>query len=471
MTKIKKKRVKENSSRGGRRRRQQRERIAAVALSSACCLVICGLLAGTWGGGGAPGASPPRPPLRAGPGRRRTAGHREGLLPMRRALEDPAWDPEATALARDILAAATQLVDLDFGDRPALEDDAYEGVVAEFCPLDFAAQKAKPPEQPMFKDVVAHSGCDKKRDVVRVDLREAVALAAEFDADNAGALPRVLDLAGVVFHESRCGSTLAANALLALDPARHRVYSESAPPVAALRACGEDYARCSPAAAATLLRDVVYLMGRSADPAEERLFFKFQSVTARTLGAFRHAFPTTPWVFLYRNPVEVLASQLRVPDTAKANCVRSKRASPAIREFVARTEYGLDEFGDEEVCAVHLATLCEAAARHLEDAAGTGAAARYSPDLVTDLLDTVFPAHFRLPSDAAGRDRVLKIAGTYSKNRGRQEEGAFQPDSEEKARHASQEIKDAAQAYLAPSYKELQHSPYNIDPVEDDDEE
>jgi hypothetical protein len=389
---------------------------------------------------------------------------------MRRALEDPAWDPDATGLARDILSAATQLVDLDFEDHHSLEDETYRGVVGTFCPLDFAAQKAAPPEQPMFKDVVAHSGCDKAKRLVRVDLREAALLAAEFDADNAGALPRVLDLAGAVFHESRCGSTLAANALVALDPGRHRVYSESAPPVAALRACGEDYGRCSPAAAAHLLRDVVYLMGRSADPSEERLFFKFQSITSRSMGTFRTAFPTTPWAFLYRDPVEVLTSQLRVPNTKNANCVRGKRKDRAVQAFIARTSYDIEEFNDEEVCAVHLATLCEAAARHLEDAAGVGAAVRYAPDLVHDLLDTVFPAHFKLPIDAAGRERVLRIAGTYSKNRGKQEEGEFKPDTEEKARRASPAIKEAAKDYLAASYKRLQGSPHNIAPKDDDAE-
>ena len=469
MTKIRKKRVRGNESRSSRRSHQQREKLAAV-LSAICCLFICGLLGVVplprWSGSPPPDTSP----LRARKeGRRRARRGWKGLLPMRRALEEPAWNPEATALAQDILSAETQLVDIDFGEDYSLEDGSYEGIMAVFCPLDFAAQKKKPPEQPMFKDVVANSKCDKQQNVVRVDLAEAYALAAEFDADNAGDLPHVLDLKGAVFHESRCGSTLAANALLALEPARHRVYSESAPPAAALRACGEDYDACSPAAAARLLQDIVYLMGRSGDPQEERLFFEFQSITTRTLETFRQAFPTTPWIFLYRDPVEVMTSQLRVPKTAQANCVRAKRRSPAIRNFIARTEYALEEFSDEEVCAVHLATLCEAAERHLDDAAGTGAAVRYTPDLASTLLDNVFFAHFGTPVDQAGRDRAMKVAGTYSKNRGKQEEGGFQPDTEAKARRASQEIKDAAKEYLEPSYRRLQHSPYNIDPVYDDD--
>jgi len=386
---------------------------------------------------------------------------------MRKALEDPALDPEATTLAREILAASTNLVNVDIGSHASIEDDYYDGVIAEFCPLDFAAQKEKPPELPMFRDVVGHSGCDKKKNIIRVDLKEAVDLAREFDGDNAGHL--VLDLKGVVFHESRCGSTLAANSMMALNPEKHRVYSESSPPIAAMRGCGEEYSECSLEASANLLQDIIYMMGRTDDPKEENLFFKFQSVTTRTMQTFRMAFPTTPWIFLYRDPVEVMMSQLDVPRGARPNCVKSKNSSPAVRSFIAKSEYRAEDFTDEEFCAVHLATLCASAYENLDDAEGLGMAVNYSPDLVHDFLDTVFPKHFHTPVDRAGRDRVLKISGTYSKNRGRHEEGDFKPDSEEKARKAPEEVKDAAKDFLEPVYNKLQQSEYNIDPSSGDD--
>ena len=37
-------------------------------------------------------------------------------------------------------------------------------------------------------------------------------------------VPKILKLHGVVFHESRCGSTLVANSLAAFNPERKRVY-------------------------------------------------------------------------------------------------------------------------------------------------------------------------------------------------------------------------------------------------------
>jgi hypothetical protein len=41
---------------------------------------------------------------------------------------------------------------------------------------------------------------------------------------------------------------------------------------------------------------------------ETRLFLKLDCWHMRDLPLFRRAFPNTPWVFLYRDPVEVLVS-------------------------------------------------------------------------------------------------------------------------------------------------------------------
>jgi len=490
MTKIRKKRMKGNS-RNSRRRRQQRQRIIVIAISTASCLFVCYIL----------GLIIPRPRgdedgndnrigpklqkqeapqpkrLRDAKTKRRAATKREGLLPMRKALEDAVgigeeedFDPEATDQARQILSASANLIAVGLGPRSSVRDNSYTGVIAEFCPINFAPQKENPPEVPMFRDVLARSHCDEDSgNIIRVDLKEAVELARKFDRENTNNLPVVLDLKGAVFHESRCGSTLAANSMMALNPEKHRVYSESAPPISALRSCGDDYANCSIKASANLLKDIIYLMGRSNDPKEENLFFKFQSATTRNLETFREAFPTTPWVFLYRKPIEVMMSQLDVPHTSNANCVRSKNSSPMIRKFIDKSAYKFEDFTNVEFCAVHLATLCESALRNLEDAAGLGMAVNYSPHLVDRFLDTIFPKHFHTPVDNAGRDRVMKISGTYSKNRGRHAE-EFKPDSEEKERNASGKIKDAATDFLQPSFDKLQKSDHNIIPFDGDDD-
>lgn len=404
-------------------------------------------------------------------GKRTNLHEADGVLPMRRALEDDNFDPHIIDLARQILGASLNLINIYKSNDFSITDESYSGIVAEFCQLNFAAQKENPPSLPMFKDVVSASPQCNQHNLVRVDLKEAVDLVRQFDADNTEILPIILDLKGVVFHESRCGSTLAANSMMALNPEKHRVYSEPSPPPIAFKICGEDYSGCSPTASANLLKDVIYMMGRSNDPKEQNLFFKFQSVTTRTLDSFRLAYPTTPWIFLYRNPIEVMMSQLDVPHTSKANCVRSKHSSPLIKKFIDGTQYEFDDLSNEEFCAVHLATICDSAFRNLEDADGVGMAIKYGPDLESSFLETVFPKHFHTLIDEDGIDRVKKIAGTYSKNRGmHSSEGEFRSDSEEKEKHAPKSMKDAADEFLGPVHKKLEKSVYNISPSEGDDE-
>jgi hypothetical protein len=47
-------------------------------------------------------------------------------------------------------------------------------------------------------------------------------------------------------------------------------------------------------------------MGRSPDGSRSRLFFKFQS--SENIDAITNAFPEVPWVFLFREPVEVTST-------------------------------------------------------------------------------------------------------------------------------------------------------------------
>jgi hypothetical protein len=167
--------------------------------------------------------------------------------------------------ALSILTASVQLVDI-IAVHDYINNDSYTGIIAEFCTVNFKAQKDDPPSHPMFRDVVSQSPACTDR--IRVDLASAVALVREYDNSSSSisggdneegeVKPTILNLRGVVFHESRCGSTLAANTMVALDPISNRVYSESGPPAIAMRICGEDYSYCTREASANLLKDVIY---------------------------------------------------------------------------------------------------------------------------------------------------------------------------------------------------------------------
>lgn len=124
---------------------------------------------------------------------------------------------------------------------------------------------------------------------------------AEFVAGNPGVAP-----AGFVFHMTRCGSTLLSQ-VLAEDPAT-LVLSEPGVVDAALR--GRLLREEAQEDRSPFLR---HLFGALAQPrrgGEQRFVVKFDGWQAMCLPRIRRAYPEVPWVFLYRDPVEVLVSNL-----------------------------------------------------------------------------------------------------------------------------------------------------------------
>jgi hypothetical protein len=308
----------------------------------------------------------------------------------------------------------------------------------------------------MFHDLVSGSeGCQRHK--WTFELRRIVQLARARDAQVAKegkAVPKVLDLSAVVFHESRCGSTLVANTLIGMAPEKHRTYSESAPPAMAIKnVCGSDYTMCSLDQAAMVLRDSMYLMSRSNDPREERVFFKMQSITTQNIAVFQKAYPEVPWMFVYRSPVEVMMSHFK-DGIHHANCVRGQQSPPkVVREIAARRGYASAEsMQAEDYCAAHLASITESAVTALK-ASNNGIPINYAtlPDI---LYEEVLP-NIGIPVGPEEIDRIKAVSGKYSKGRG-QRAGEFKGDSEQKKDAASPVVKQASATFLQESFDILE---------------
>ncbi|HEX4120459.1 MAG TPA: sulfotransferase family protein [Verrucomicrobiae bacterium] len=113
---------------------------------------------------------------------------------------------------------------------------------------------------------------------------------------------------GFIFHGSRCGSTLIAQMLAALP--ENIVISEAAPIDIVLRAHLHDPA-ISDDQRIIWLRWLLNALGQRRFPQEKSLFVKFDSWHACFLPLIQRAFPNVPWIFVYREPVEVLLSHTR----------------------------------------------------------------------------------------------------------------------------------------------------------------
>lgn len=187
---------------------------------------------------------------------------------------------------------------------------------------------------------------------LEVDLNEAVRKAKEYDFSHG--TKHHMEPKGFVFHESRCGSTLVANSLAAMDPSKNRVYSESHPPLQALKSCGDDETSCNGNQAVQLFRDVVYLMGRTNDPIETNLFFKIQSLGSKNIAIAQEAFPSVPWIYVYREPVQVMMSHVK-DGVRHANCVRQlSRSSSMVKNILISKGLTFSSLTPEQKCALHL---------------------------------------------------------------------------------------------------------------------
>lgn len=333
--------------------------------------------------------------------------------------------------------------------------------VVTFCELNFAAYSKSPSTTPMFKDFIALSHCHgPKVFKKRLSELEGSKYDTLYDKVN-GVIPRSIEPTGFVFHESRVGSTLAAN-LFASDE-DSMVFSESAPPASILLHCKG----CSHERQLDYFRATVQLMCRSSR--HKRCFFKFQSITVTMIHLVLEAFPDTPWIFLYRKPIETMMSHGKKGTFKKSVCLRSKRGKTPVditTSLKAHMQTAMMAT-DEAWCAAHLNMLCLHSVR-AEEKFGriSGSGKRRGMLLPYESLpgaiaSIVLPL-FKVPNvDREWQERMTKNSKLYSKARtgGSHVQGSkkFSGDSEQKNQAASREVKSWAMEIMDPTYQEMRN--------------
>jgi len=365
----------------------------------------------------------------------------------------------AEAFLEGILNGSINLSDIDpsYKLRPSA-DGSYHGVYGHFCKLNWPIYKKDPSSYPMFRFLVQASPDCNNGNSMLFDLKKVAYLARRRDQEVEtifGEGPKLLNITAVAFHETRCGSTLVANSMVAMDPEKHRSYSESRPPSKAFHICGEDYERCTTKQNAAILRDTIYMMSRTDDHREERVFFKFQSSTCPGIPVFQMAFPDVPWMFVYREPVQVIMSHAKDDITMKRTVCTKTRAYPSRELHDIARRHGRNspqELDGVEFCAAHLAELTEAVVNNLNDMA-IPVAYDQLPDM---MWETIFPKILDRPMKQFEIDNLKAISNTYSKGGARtNKKGEYKDDSKEKEKKASDNVRQAAKEFLQESFDQL----------------
>ncbi|HEX4848136.1 MAG TPA: hypothetical protein VFV30_08325 [Novosphingobium sp.] len=240
-------------------------------------------------------------------------------------------------------------------------------------------------------------------------------------------------LSGLVFHLSRCGSTLLAQMLGALPG--HTVSSEPEPLDAVLRWTAA--ARPDPAESSAAIRAMVAALGRPRHPAP-RHFIKLEVWHTLFLPQLRAAFPAVNWVYLHRDPAEVLVSLAAQPSMH----ILPGALDPALLGIDPAQAEGPDD---------HAAMVLHAAMRAVIDhwPLGGGLAVDY-PEIPAAATGAI-AAHFGLELDSAARARMAAAAQRDAKA----PERPFAADRAAKQAEATDSIRRAAAQWLDPLRQQL----------------
>ncbi|HEV2707625.1 MAG TPA: hypothetical protein VGV59_17030 [Pyrinomonadaceae bacterium] len=243
---------------------------------------------------------------------------------------------------------------------------------------------------------------------------------------------------GFLFHTSRCGSTLVAQMLAALP--QNLVISEASPIDTVLRA-NASLPGLTEETRIDWLRALVCALCEKRGEEMKHCFIKLDSWHTLDIKLLRRAFPSVPFVFLYREPVEIIVSHLR------------RRGAQMIPGVLDPSRLSLDAqtvvtMPPEEYCARVLGEICRVALTNYEDDSMMLVNYRQLPDAVCTRLPDWFGVHY---TDEE-RARMSSAAQYDAKN----PLLPFADDTETKRREADERVRLAADRWVRPFYEDLE---------------
>jgi len=217
------------------------------------------------------------------------------------------------------------------------------------------------------------------------------------------------------------------------------------------------------------------------------IWYKLVPSQLLDLELFKAAFPDTPYIYLYREPVEVMMSQLKKQEKGRRNRINAdgtvggtvgggktgregqlaklglmdnfnKAMSPPCLRRMSQVNAILGIEGSataskEEYCAVSLKVICEAAANGMESDP-MGLPVHYSEELAPRFLEFVLPQHFKVSLPPDVEQKALEISQHYSKSR-KPRNGEYQDDASTKQARAWDDLKINAEKYAGEIYHRL----------------
>lgn len=241
---------------------------------------------------------------------------------------------------------------------------------------------------------------------------------------------------GIVFHMSRCGSTLIGRQLAALE--RNIVASEPEPMDEVLRVSDrlpdlprEVHVRWVRAMAAAL--------GQPRN-GERAFYLKTDCWHIHRMDLLREAFPQTPWVFLYRDPVEVMFSQGRIP----ASWIVPALVHPSLLQL-QWSDWNPAQM--DVYCARALANICWSGLRAAQQASG---------GLLVNYCELPEAMYSRLLKHFGLRETDVPAMQKAAEQNAKSPALKFTKDASEKQVEATDRLRAVVAEHLTPVYAQLE---------------
>ena len=155
-------------------------------------------------------------------------------------------------------------------------------------------------DEPFFQQTVERAKNENRREVF-----------TEFDV--LLQLEKVLNSVaptGFIFHSSRCGSTLVANACRAINSSIVLSEANAIEKLIARFITDAPEGSVKEAIYSVFLRGVVHALAQRRKENEQHLIVKFACCSFAQFERIRRIWPGVPWLLLYRDPVETMVSNL-----------------------------------------------------------------------------------------------------------------------------------------------------------------
>ena len=240
-----------------------------------------------------------------------------------------------------------------------------------------------------------------------------------------------------LYHASRCGSTLVSQMLAALGT--HIVVSEP-PMVDAILATRRMAPPVPEPVRVEWLRGLVSALAQPRN-GETRFFVKLDAWNVFDVALLRKAFPRTPWIYLYRDPLEIAVSQVRERGAYMIQGI----VGPTVDLFPPAEALAMPT---EEFIARVLGRMLEAAAASATREGGRLVHYAELPGAMwTDLRELL-----GVGADAAAREALQRAARWNAKS----PQLEFAADTQRKQREASEQLRAANERWAAPAYRALE---------------